>query len=186
MNSIGSVKLCDFGVSKQLQRSIAASYVGMFHNAIRNYLHTVPGTNAYMAPERILGGDYRIHSDIWSLGLTIVELAIGRFPLLGAGDGRIDPTGIAQLIVYGELPTFADQLAHMQPSLRILIAKWCHSFCLYPIIWIDFSLIRDPSQRCSPSELLANAFISEHNPIDHASVAKFVCDFMQRCTSSVE
>ncbi len=91
-----------------------------------------------MAPERILGGDYRIHSDIWSLGLTIVELAIGRFPLLGATtDGRIDPTGIAQLIVYGDLPSFADQLAHMQLSLRTLIAKW-FIFVIFAIICLDF------------------------------------------------
>lgn len=44
VNSAGEVKLADFGVSKQLEQSIARSFVG---------------TNAYMAPERLLGAPYR-------------------------------------------------------------------------------------------------------------------------------
>jgi len=35
-----------------------------------------------MAPERILGGEYGIHSEIWSLGVSILEMALGRFPYL--------------------------------------------------------------------------------------------------------
>ena len=34
----------------------------------------------YMSPERIRGERYSFDSDIWSLGLTVVEAAIGRFP----------------------------------------------------------------------------------------------------------
>lgn len=33
-----------------------------------------------MQPERISGDPYTVKSDVWSLGITIVELAIGRFP----------------------------------------------------------------------------------------------------------
>ena len=33
-----------------------------------------------MSPERIRGERYSFSSDIWSLGLTLVEAAIGRFP----------------------------------------------------------------------------------------------------------
>ncbi|VBB25861.1 unnamed protein product [Acanthocheilonema viteae] len=66
VNTRGDVKISDFGVSKQLERSVARSFVG---------------TSAYMAPERVQGGPYRICSDMWSFGLTICELAIGKFPL---------------------------------------------------------------------------------------------------------
>ncbi|KAF9049475.1 kinase-like protein [Hymenopellis radicata] len=65
LNSSGEIKLCDFGVSGELINSIANSFVG---------------TSIYMSPERIQGGDYSIKSDVWSLGITLIELAHGRFP----------------------------------------------------------------------------------------------------------
>uniref|UniRef100_A0A6Q2XMT5 mitogen-activated protein kinase kinase n=1 Tax=Esox lucius TaxID=8010 RepID=A0A6Q2XMT5_ESOLU len=65
VNTQGQVKLCDFGVSTQLVNSIAKTYVG---------------TNAYMAPERISGEQYGIHSDVWSVGISFMELALGAFP----------------------------------------------------------------------------------------------------------
>uniref|UniRef100_A0A4W3J0M6 mitogen-activated protein kinase kinase n=1 Tax=Callorhinchus milii TaxID=7868 RepID=A0A4W3J0M6_CALMI len=59
VNTRGQVKLCDFGVSTQLVNSIAKTYVG---------------TNAYMAPERISGEQYGIHSDVWSFGISFMEV----------------------------------------------------------------------------------------------------------------
>lgn len=67
VNSVGDIKLCDFGVSAQLINSIANSFVG---------------TRSYMAPERLTGSDaYTVKSDIWSLGITFLELAIGFYPI---------------------------------------------------------------------------------------------------------
>lgn len=34
-----------------------------------------------MAPERLQGTHYTVQSDIWSLGLSLVEMAIGRYPI---------------------------------------------------------------------------------------------------------
>lgn len=34
-----------------------------------------------MSPERLQGNHYSIQSDIWSLGLSLVEMAIGRYPI---------------------------------------------------------------------------------------------------------
>ena len=77
MNTRGEVKLCDFGVSGNLVASIARTNIGC---------------QSYMAPERISGGGvsqaganpsagtYSVQSDIWSLGLTIIESAMGRYP----------------------------------------------------------------------------------------------------------
>uniref|UniRef100_A0A8C4GRK6 mitogen-activated protein kinase kinase n=1 Tax=Dicentrarchus labrax TaxID=13489 RepID=A0A8C4GRK6_DICLA len=59
VNTRGQVKLCDFGVSTQLVNSIAKTYVG---------------TNAYMAPERISGEQYGIHADVWSVGISFMEV----------------------------------------------------------------------------------------------------------------
>ncbi|KAI5290540.1 MAP kinase kinase (MEK), partial [Ascosphaera atra] len=65
VNSRGNIKLCDFGVAGETVNSIADTFVG---------------TSTYMAPERIQGGRYTVRSDVWSVGLTIMELAVGRFP----------------------------------------------------------------------------------------------------------
>ncbi|PIO72908.1 kinase domain protein [Teladorsagia circumcincta] len=65
----GAVKLCDFGISGQLIESRA---------------HTVQaGCPPYMAPERFdprFNSDYDIRSDVWSVGISLVELATGTYP----------------------------------------------------------------------------------------------------------
>ncbi|KAF1980024.1 kinase-like protein [Bimuria novae-zelandiae CBS 107.79] len=76
VNTRGQIKICDFGVSGNLVASIAKTNIGC---------------QSYMAPERIssggmaqaganAGGTYSVQSDIWSLGLTIIECALGRYP----------------------------------------------------------------------------------------------------------
>lgn len=35
-------------------------------------------------PERIQGAPYTVKSDVWSLGISLIELALGRFPFSGA------------------------------------------------------------------------------------------------------
>ncbi|TEB40148.1 Pkinase-domain-containing protein [Coprinellus micaceus] len=64
-NSKGEIKICDFGVSGELINSIADTFVG---------------TSTYMSPERIQGAQYSVKSDVWSLGISLIELALGRFP----------------------------------------------------------------------------------------------------------
>ncbi|KAJ3506362.1 hypothetical protein NLJ89_g6909 [Agrocybe chaxingu] len=64
-NSRGEIKICDFGVSGELINSIADTFVG---------------TSTYMSPERIQGAQYTVKSDVWSLGISLIELALGRFP----------------------------------------------------------------------------------------------------------
>ncbi|WFD36576.1 mitogen-activated protein kinase kinase [Malassezia cuniculi] len=71
VNRKGEVKLCDFGVSGQLEKSLAKTNIGC---------------QSYMAPERIKGDSrnrqtaYTTASDVWSFGLTLVELTMGTYP----------------------------------------------------------------------------------------------------------
>jgi mitogen-activated protein kinase kinase 1 len=67
LNSAGQLKLTDFGVSGQLSNSMSKclSWVG---------------TVTYMSPERIRGDTYSYNTDVWSLGLLLLECATGRFP----------------------------------------------------------------------------------------------------------
>ncbi|KAF8814531.1 kinase-like protein [Phlegmacium glaucopus] len=61
----GVVKLCDFGVSGELVNSKVGTFTGTF---------------LYMAPERILGEEYTIRSEVWSTGISMLELVQNRFP----------------------------------------------------------------------------------------------------------
>ncbi|XP_058794531.1 dual specificity mitogen-activated protein kinase kinase dSOR1 isoform X1 [Phymastichus coffea] len=74
VNSAGEIKICDFGVSGQLIDSMANSFVG---------------TRSYMSPERLQGTHYSVQSDIWSLGLSLVEMAIGMYPIPPPDDKTI-------------------------------------------------------------------------------------------------
>ncbi|XP_050327849.1 dual specificity mitogen-activated protein kinase kinase hemipterous-like [Bactrocera neohumeralis] len=67
----GNIKLCDFGISGRLVDSKANTRSA--------------GCAAYMAPERIdpKKPKYDIRADVWSLGITLVELATGRSPYEG-------------------------------------------------------------------------------------------------------
>ncbi|KAL2126769.1 hypothetical protein VTI74DRAFT_274 [Chaetomium olivicolor] len=102
VNTNGQVKICDFGVSGNLVASIAKTNIGC---------------QSYMAPERISGGamamggaadgTYNVQSDIWSLGLTIIECAMGRYPY----PPEVSSTIFSQLsaIVEGDPPSLPSQ-----------------------------------------------------------------------------
>merc|ERR1712136_511110 len=66
----GIIKICDFGISGYLVDSVAKTIDA--------------GCKPYMAPERInpqRGQEgYNIKSDVWSFGITVVEIATGQFP----------------------------------------------------------------------------------------------------------
>ena len=42
-----------------------------------------------MSPERIAGLQYHFNSDIWSFGITLVELLLGCFPYVQGGGGQV-------------------------------------------------------------------------------------------------
>lgn len=66
VNTEGQVKLTDFGISRELSTAVMAK--------------TFIGTFKYMSPERITHQPYSFNSDIWSLGLVLLECALGRYP----------------------------------------------------------------------------------------------------------
>lgn len=130
VNSRGQIKLCDFGVASETVNSIADTFVG---------------TSTYMAPERIQGGAYTVRSDVWSVGLTVMELAVGRFPFdtsdSAAGDrASAGPMGILDLL---------QQIVHESaPKLPKSDA--------FPPILHDFvgkCLLKKPEERPTPREL---------------------------------
>ncbi|XP_024963375.1 serine/threonine-protein kinase BLUS1 [Cynara cardunculus var. scolymus] len=72
MDSSGSIKLADFGVSASVYES-SSRYL---------MLNEITGTPYWMAPEVIHSyNGYSYKADIWSFGITALELAHGRPPL---------------------------------------------------------------------------------------------------------
>eukprot|EP01065_Artemidia_motanka_P027769 TRINITY_DN32976_c0_g1_i1.p1 TRINITY_DN32976_c0_g1~~TRINITY_DN32976_c0_g1_i1.p1 ORF type:complete len:565 (+),score=169.49 TRINITY_DN32976_c0_g1_i1:65-1759(+) len=73
LNRHGVVKVADFGVA-QWTNSISMAPSGSF------------GSQLFMAPERIRNQEHTYAADIYSLGLTIAHLAMGRYPLTAPGN----------------------------------------------------------------------------------------------------
>jgi mitogen-activated protein kinase kinase len=135
----GQVKLCDFGVSGEL--------IGSKGNA-----DTFIGTSYYMAPERIQGFSYTITSDVWSLGVTLLEVAQHRFPFGEESDStnaRYNLIDLLTYIVQHPIPELKDE-----PNLKI---KWSHNFKYF----IACCLEKDTQRRASPWRMLEHPWIME-------------------------
>ena len=93
----GDYVITDFGISKQLRQSLRKSALSL----------NSAGAISYMGPERFSKNFQAVKaSDIWSLGASLYELAVGDLPFCGMG-GSLQKQG-ADL---PELPTdFSDKL----------------------------------------------------------------------------
>ncbi|KAI5959012.1 MKK1 [Candida pseudojiufengensis] len=122
LDSRGNVKLCDFGVSGEAVDSLASTFVG---------------TQYYMAPERIMGKDYSISSDIWSLGMSLLEVANGKFPI----DISLGPIEVVEMVSRSEL---------ILKDFEIDKIFWSQNFKNF----ISKCLIKEGSKRPTPKQLL--------------------------------
>lgn len=68
----GAVKIADFGISSKQMESVNF-----------NKQSTYCGTTLYMSPQRIRGEAYGVEGDLWSFGVTLLELARGDLPFTG-------------------------------------------------------------------------------------------------------
>ncbi|KAI8323677.1 Pkinase-domain-containing protein [Martensiomyces pterosporus] len=125
----GEIKLCDFGVSGELVDSIAQTFVG---------------TSYYMAPERIQGDRYAVQSDIWSLGLTLIEVSQNQFPFPPPGHRQLSVIELLEYIIHMPVPEMDK-------------AKFSPECCDF----VSVCLIKDPNQRPTPSQLLDHPFIKK-------------------------
>jgi mitogen-activated protein kinase kinase len=137
----GQVKLCDFGVSGEF--------------GTKGDANTFIGTSYYMAPERITGQSYTITSDVWSLGVTLLEVAQHRFPFPADGTEMNPRAGLIDLLTYivrQPIPKLKDE-----PENNI---RWSENFKYFIECWYVCSfLTAAPSEAycLQPRERLPSA-----------------------------
>ncbi|NXE24665.1 MP2K5 kinase, partial [Ardeotis kori] len=156
VNTRGQVKLCDFGVSTQLVNSIAKTYVG---------------TNAYMAPERISGEQYGIHSDVWSLGISFMELALGRFPY---------PQSLSKKKLSSLLLTLLLVSIQSQESPVLPAGEFSEPF----VHFITQCMKKQPKERPAPEDLMGHPFIMQYNDGNAEVVSMWVCRMLEERRST--
>ena len=65
----------------------------MRHRNSLSRTNTFVGTVSYMSPERLDGEDYGYSCDVWSFGLSLMAVALGRFPGFNASQGDSQKKG---------------------------------------------------------------------------------------------
>lgn len=112
LSSKGDAKFGDFGVSHELW------------GASRRF--SVVGTPYWMAPEVIFGRGYNERADVWSLGITVIEMATGNPP-------RFDepPTKVLMSIPKADPPKF-DGPQWSQPMKDFVAACLTKDYNLRP------------------------------------------------------
>ncbi|KAF2469817.1 kinase-like protein [Lindgomyces ingoldianus] len=199
MNTKGQVKICDFGVSGNLVASVAKTNIGC---------------QSYMAPERISsggiaqaganpgGGTYSVQSDIWSLGLTIIECAMGRYPYPPETYNNI----FSQLsaIVDGEPPDLPEEgfseaarnfvrgCLNKIPNLRPTYAMLLQHAWLAPLVMPETILEEDEeeaeaaaaiatvSESESPASTASKGSLESGEGVEDKEVATWVRDALEK------
>mmetsp|Transcript_14879 Transcript_14879/g.41427 ORF Transcript_14879/g.41427 Transcript_14879/m.41427 type:complete len:526 (+) Transcript_14879:177-1754(+) len=127
LTSEGHVKLADFGVSAELSNTL-------------NKRKTVVGSPYWMAPEVIRESHYDGRADVWSLGITCIEMAEGAPP-----HANLHPLRAIFVIPTKPAPTLADP-DNWSPEMLDFVRACCR---------------KDASQRRDSASLSTLPFIRQ-------------------------
>ena len=122
LSADGQAKVSDFGVA----------FSNLAFDSTRNL---VVGSPAYMAPEQIEGKPASIRSDIYSLGIVLYKMLVGRLPF------PLDsPAALTTRILLGNIPGPGEADPSLPPAFDVIFAR---------------ATARDPAMRYASWEELA-------------------------------
>ncbi|CAG9462623.1 unnamed protein product [Pedinophyceae sp. YPF-701] len=133
VSTLGTSKIADFGIASVMDNTLAVC-------------HTFTGTVTYMSPERINSKPYSFAADIWSLGLTLLECAMGRYPY----DASAGPLQLMIHVCEDEIPLPPDTTTDargVSPEFRDFL-----SLCMR----------KDPAERAHVQTLLKHPWVQKY------------------------
>ena len=139
INSAGQIKLADFGESGELLKSRAI---------------TVAGNTLYAAPETLTGAGspYTVKADLWSTGMTLLEMALRYHPLIqdqvGGPRRALTLFDLHASIIHSPPPALESPHPEYE-GLGGFVARM---------------LVQDAEERASVVELLGDEFLSSCSP----------------------
>ncbi|KAK8870947.1 hypothetical protein M9Y10_008860 [Tritrichomonas musculus] len=145
LNDKGDVKLADFGVASSLES--------------RNKAFSFAGTPFWMAPEVIKESGYDEKCDIWSLGITAIEIAHGVPPYY-----ELNPQRVIMLIPQNAPPSLEGNFSAQFKDF----VKQC--------------LVKDPAERPSSQQLLQHPFVNNN----HAKSKKTLADYVEEIKPKIK
>jgi serine/threonine protein kinase len=156
LNRSGVVKIADFGVAALLAdgESTAEDQVG---------------TIMQMAPERLRGEPHGFASDIWSLGVTVAQLALGQHPFVLAatrGGAGCRPTEkfwlLAEVIKHTATPEECEEATHN--AIDHAFSASAQTACGADLkAFVHACTATDPAQRPTIDELSRHPFVLLHD-----------------------
>ena len=138
LNKNGVVKIADFGVSGQMENTA-------------DCMSSWVGTMSYMSPERLQGEQYYSDTDLWSLGIILVECATGECPYKDAG--------------FWEMVNFVKSCP---------VPKLSDDFSLEFRDFVSICLRKEGGTRTSARELLNHSFTKQYAEMDKNLFRKWV------------
>ena len=116
----GQAKVLDFGIAKVISPGASADLT----RAPETRPGLVMGTVTYMSPEQAIGAPIDHRSDMFSLGVTLYQMAAGRLPFSGTTDAQI-----VDAIRHSDPIAIGGVRANFPAELERIIAKCLEKDC---------------------------------------------------------
>ncbi|KAJ9468592.1 hypothetical protein DIPPA_70204 [Diplonema papillatum] len=146
VNAEGMVKISDFGVAT-------------FLSSAHQMAFTAVGSTAYMSPERVRGVGYTTACDIWAVGVTVAELALGYYPI---GNPQTQLFELCSILAEEKAVVQWPKDCTLSPEFRDFVAQ---------------TMAQDPEKRPSAIELGNHPWMKMHDDssVNLAAYFKSVC-----------
>lgn len=116
------------------------------------------GCQSYMAPERIItssSATYTTSADIWSLGISLWEAAMGRYPF--SADQYDSMFAQLNAIIHEDVPELSD--------------KFSPDCCAF----VKLCIVKNPASRPTYNELYEHQFIKKFRGNPQIDMAEWAC-----------